>query len=96
MIASNKSKPGKTKSPNGEASIEERLRGLIEYLSAYIEQYHGGSVEFISFDGKKVFVRLGGACETCEMQAGTVKGWIGGTVRQFFPEVEEVEAVEEQ
>jgi Fe-S cluster biogenesis protein NfuA len=96
MKASNKSKPAKTSSPNGEASIEERLRGLIEYLSAYIEQYHGGSVEFVSFDGKKVLVRLGGACETCELQAGTLKGWIRGTVRQFFPEVVEVEAVEER
>lgn len=96
MKASNKSKPGKTSSPNGEAPIEERLRGLIEYLSAYIEQYHGGSVVFVSFDGKKVFVRMGGACETCQLQAGTLQGWIRGTVRQFCPEVEAVEVVEEQ
>ncbi len=30
---------------------EDRLRALIERLSAYIEQYHGGSVQFVAFDG---------------------------------------------
>src|SRR3972149_5631746 len=45
-----------------EASSEERLRVLIERISAYIEHFHGGSVEMISFDGKVVKVQLGGAC----------------------------------
>jgi hypothetical protein len=35
-----------------EASTEERLRVLIERISAYIEHFHGGSVEMISFDGE--------------------------------------------
>jgi len=94
MNTTNNPLPGKTYSSNGESSVEERIQGLIEYLSAYIEQYHGGSVKYVSFNGKKVQVRLGGACETCQLQSGTLQGWIKGTVRQFFPEVEEVEAVE--
>ena len=27
---------------------EEHIKGLLEQVSAYIEHYHGGSVEFIS------------------------------------------------
>jgi len=39
-------------------------------------------------------VRLGGACETCELQAHTLHGWVEGTIRQFFPEVERVISVQ--
>ena len=44
-----------------DSSPEERMRGLIEQLDAYIAHYHGGRVEFCSFDGKVVKVRMGGA-----------------------------------
>ena len=73
-------------------SKEDQIKGLIEQLDAYISQYHGGSVELISFDGKKVKVHLGGACLGCPLSVNTLHGWIEGTLRQFFPEVESVEA----
>lgn len=72
---------------------EEQLRELIEALSAYIEQYHGGFVSMVGLEGNVLQVRLGGACEQCQLSAATLKGWIGGTVRQFFPHITEVEAV---
>jgi len=75
-------------------SINDQLRGLVEQLSAYIETYHGGEVEFLEFDGKVVTVKLGGACLGCPLSPVTVKGWVEGTVKQFFPEVESVRAIE--
>ncbi len=75
------------------APMDERLRALIEQLSAYIEHYHRGWVLYEGFDGKVVTVRLGGACETCELKTNTLHGWVEGTIRQFFPEIERVEAV---
>lgn len=75
-------------------SINDQLRGLVEQLSAYIETYHGGEVEFIGYDGKILTVKLGGACLGCPLSPVTVKGWVEGTVKQFFPEVEGVKAVE--
>ncbi len=77
---------------NPNASTDEQLRVLIQRLSAYIEQFHGGSVEFIGFDGKVLRVRLGGACLGCPLSPNTVHGWVEGTVRQFFPEIEKVES----
>lgn len=77
--------------PNPDFSKDEQLRGLIEQLDAYIENYHGGRVEFVSFDGKVVKVKLGGACLGCPLSPVTLKGWVEGTVRQFFPEIEKVE-----
>ena len=71
----------------------EQLKGLLEQLNAYISTYHGGEVEFVSFDGKIVKVKLGGACLGCPLSPVTLKGWVEGTVRQFFPEIEKVESV---
>ncbi len=73
---------------------EESLQALINSLDAYITQYHGGSVEIVAFDGKVLKVRLGGACLGCPLSPLTLKGWVAGTVKQFFPEIERVEAVE--
>jgi Fe-S cluster biogenesis protein NfuA len=75
-------------------SIEEQMRALLDQLSAYIEQYHGGSVEMVSFDGKVLNVRLGGACTGCPLLPSTLHGWVEGTVRQFFPQIERVESVD--
>lgn len=78
---------------NLDFSTEERVYALIENLDAYISHYHGGSVDLVSFDGKRLVVRLGGACENCPLSLTTLNGWVAGTVRQFFPEIEKIEAV---
>ena len=69
---------------------EMQLRALLDKLSAYVEQFHGGTVEFVSFDGKKLKVRLGGACLGCPLLPSTLHGWVEGTIHQFFPDVEVV------
>ena len=77
-------------------SKSEQMKGLIEQLSSYIENYHGGSVKLISYDGRTVKVSLGGACLGCPLSPMTLKGWVEGTIRQFFPEIESVEGVLEE
>jgi Fe-S cluster biogenesis protein NfuA len=74
-------------------SEQEQMKGLIEQLNAYISTYHGGSVELVNFDGKIVKVKLGGACLGCPLSPMTLKGWVEGTVRQFFPDIERVESI---
>lgn len=69
---------------------ETQLRGLLDKISAYVEQFHGGSVEFVSFDGKQLNVRLGGACLGCPLLPSTLHGWVEGTIHQFFPDIEVV------
>ena len=70
---------------------ESQLRHLLENLSAYIEQFHGGTVEFISLEGDVLSVRLGGACLNCPLLPSTLHGWVEGTVHQFFPEIRVIE-----
>jgi Fe-S cluster biogenesis protein NfuA len=74
-------------------TFEEQLQALIEKISAYIEQYHGGSVELVALEGSVLKVRLGGACLGCPLLPSTLHGWVEGTIKQFFPEIERVEDV---
>ncbi len=69
-------------------SKEEMLKGLVAQISSYVEQYHGGSVEMIAISGNQLTVRLGGACVGCPLSNATLQGWVAGTVKQFFPDVE--------
>ena len=75
-----------------EAPPKERMARLIDVISSYIEQYHGGWVRLVDFDGANLKVELGGACEGCHLSETTLHGWVEGTVRQFFPDLERIEA----
>ncbi len=73
-------------------SQEELVRALLEKINAYIEQFHGGSVQMVSMEGRVLKVRLGGACLGCPLSPTTLHGWVAGTVHQFFPDLEVVDA----
>jgi CRP-like cAMP-binding protein len=72
---------------------EAQLKALVEQLSAYIETYHGGSVDYVGMEKDTLRVHLGGACLGCPLSPATLHGWVEGTVKQFFPEIAHVEAV---
>jgi len=80
--------------PDDRHDDQQRMKGLIEFLSAYIEQYHGGWVKLVEYDGETLVVEMGGACVGCPLSPNTLRGWIEGTVRQFFPDVKEVIGIE--
>lgn len=76
-----------------DASELERMQALIDSLSAYIEQFHGGAVSLVSFDGEILKVKLSGACLGCPLSPVTLHGWVEGTARQFFPRLKKVESL---
>jgi Fe-S cluster biogenesis protein NfuA len=78
---------------NVDAPLEERMRALLDTVSSYIEQYHGGWVRMVEFDGKVLKVEMGGACDGCALSETTLHGWGEGAVRQFIPEIERIEAI---
>ena len=82
-------------SPLRAAPQQDSLQALVESLSAYIEQYHGGAVRYLGVEDGVLKVKLEGACLGCPLSPNTLHGWVEGTVRQFFPEIKRVEAVDE-
>jgi Fe-S cluster biogenesis protein NfuA len=76
-----------------DAGDEARMQALIDILSAYIEHFHGGSLSLVSFDGRVLSVRLEGNCRGCPLLPVTLHGWVEGTVRPFFPDLQQVVSV---
>ena len=79
--------------PAGDTE-EEQMAALIEAVSSYVEHYHDGSVRMVSRVGDTIQVKLGGACVGCAITPATLCGWVLGTVQQFFPHIQHIEAVE--
>ena len=75
-----------------DAPDEDRMRALIDTISAYIEYFHCGSVKMVSYDGSTLRIRMAGACLGCPLSAETLHGWVEGTVKQFFPQIDVVES----
>ena len=53
-----------------------------------------GELDILARDGDTLKVILGGACVGCAITPATLCGWVLGTVQQFFPEIERIEAIE--
>ena len=76
-----------------EATEQERMKALIEVLSSYIEYYHGGAVEMVTYQDDTLSVRMTGACDGCNLAPVTLHGWVEGTVKQFFPDLKQVVSI---
>ncbi len=81
---------------NGNALPNEmqRMRETIQTISHYAEIYHNGSVELESFDGENVVVKFGGACDGCPLMPWTLHRVVESTVRDLFPKVKNVTALQ--
>lgn len=76
-----------------DAPEADRVRALVDMISAYIEYFHGGSVKMESYDDGILQISMAGACSGCPLSTETLHGWVEGTVKQFFPDLKEVVAV---
>ncbi|MFT4601540.1 MAG: Fe-S cluster biogenesis protein NfuA [Arenicella sp.] len=68
--------------------IEIALNSIRPFL-----QRDGGDVELVSIENNVVKVKMVGACETCSMQASTLKAGIEESIMNAIPEVESVIAI---
>ncbi len=73
-----------------DAPEADRMRALIETISAYIDYFHGGSVKMEDYHDGGLTISMAGACRGCPLSAETLHGWVEGTIKQFFPDVKEV------
>ncbi|XGB44036.1 MAG: NifU family protein [Nodosilinea sp. LVE1205-7] len=71
-----------------KTNVEQVLDDLRPYLMA-----DGGNVELVDIDGPVVKLRLQGACGSCPSSAMTLRMGIERRLREFIPEIGEVEQV---
>ena len=48
---------------------------------------HGGNIEVVDFDNKKLFVTLSGGCQGCSSSKATLKDGIEVMLKRSFPEM---------
>jgi Fe-S cluster biogenesis protein NfuA len=69
-------------------NVETVLDEMRPYLMA-----DGGNVELVDIDGPIVKLRLQGACGSCPSSTMTLRMGIERRLREFIPEIAEVEQV---
>ncbi|MBO9998825.1 MAG: NifU family protein [Cyanobacteria bacterium SID2] len=74
--------------PLTKDNVEKVLDELRPYLMA-----DGGNVELMDIEGPIVKLRLQGACGSCPSSAMTLKMGIERRLREYIPEIYEVEQV---
>jgi len=74
--------------PLTNENVENVLDEMRPYLMA-----DGGNVELVEIDGPIVKLRLQGACGSCPSSAMTLRMGIERRLREFIPEIAEVEQV---
>jgi Fe-S cluster biogenesis protein NfuA len=80
---------------NTEQSFEQKVKDVIDSVIRPALQSHGGDVELVETDDdKNVKLRLQGACQGCPGAAMTMKAGIERILKEKFPEVNEVIAVD--
>ncbi len=73
-------------------TLEEKVKKVIEELRLYIMR-DGGDIEMVGVEGKRVIVRLKGACVGCPSAQLTLKNGVERTIKEKVPEIEEVISV---
>ena len=72
--------------------MEESIKAAIEEIRPSL-QMDGGDIEFVELEGKKVKVRLKGACHGCPAAAHTLAFHVEKHIKKRVPEIETVVAV---
>ncbi|BAQ61400.1 NifU-like protein [Geminocystis sp. NIES-3708] len=69
-------------------NVEQVLDELRPYLMA-----DGGNVELVEIDGPTVKLKLQGACGSCPSSAMTLRMGIERRLKEYIPEIAEIEQV---
>ncbi len=74
------------------ALTPENVETVLDELRPYL-MADGGNVELVELDGPVVKLRLQGACGSCPSSTMTLRMGIERRLREFIPEIAEVEQV---
>lgn len=74
--------------------MEEKIKAGLEQIRPFLQR-DGGDIEFVEYtDDNVVKVRLQGHCAGCPGATMTIKGVVEKLLKESYPEIERVEAVE--
>lgn len=72
--------------------LREKVEEVLEKIRVGLKT-EGGDIELVDVKDDIVYVRLIGACETCDMSPLTMKNFVESNIKKELPEVKAVKAV---
>jgi Fe-S cluster biogenesis protein NfuA len=72
--------------------LKERVEAVLEKVRVGLKS-EGGDIELVDVRDNVVYVRLKGACGTCQMSSLTMKNWVESSIKKEIPEITSVQAV---
>lgn len=74
----------------------ETIEAYLAPIRAYLAQ-DGGDIDLVrlSEDGHTLYVRLKGACKTCELNPSTLQLGVLAPLQRLFPTLKAIEVVKE-
>lgn len=73
-------------------NIVERVTEALDSIRPFLNR-DGGDIELVAVEGTKVLLKLVGNCNGCPMSFSTMKLGVENTIKQFAPEITEVENI---
>jgi Fe-S cluster biogenesis protein NfuA len=74
--------------------MEDKIKAGLEQIRPFLQR-DGGDIEFVEYtDDNVVKVRLQGHCAGCPGATMTIKGVVEKLLKESYPEIARVEAVE--
>lgn len=73
--------------------MEEKIKEAIGTIRPFLQR-DGGDIEFVEYADNIVKVRLQGHCAGCPGARMTLKGVVERILKESYPEIEAVEAVD--
>ena len=71
---------------------KEQIEVVLEKVRAGLKS-EGGDIELVDVKENVVYVKLMGACGTCQMSTLTMKNWVEANIKREIPEITAVQAV---
>jgi Fe/S biogenesis protein NfuA len=73
-----------------KTDLKTRVQDLIDTMINPAVAGHGGYVELIDVQDKRVYLQMGGGCQGCGAADVTLKSGIERLIKEEMPEIEEV------
>ena len=73
--------------------LKERVEAVLEKVRVGLKS-EGGDIELVDVRDNVVYVKLKGACSTCQMSSLTMKNWVESSIKKEVPEITSVQAVQ--
>ena len=73
------------------SKLENKILEALDEIRPYLLK-DGGDISLSSINGKKVKVKLHGACADCRVNQMTLKNGVETTIKKYAPEIEVVES----